>query len=239
MARDKSTFRFKKFSIRHQNASMKVGTDGVLLGAWSGKKISPKNILDIGTGSGLIALMLAQRFPSAKITGIDLHDLSIKDAQYNADRFPLPHHISMLTEDFLAFQPKKTFDFIVSNPPYFSEALLSEKDDKNRVRHQVHLTMEKLVKHAKDILSENGMLALILPTKEMLATIETAHEYSLFPQRICNISSTIEQQPIRMMVEFSGFKSFPPEEDLLIIYEADRSYTEQYKDLTKDFYLHF
>lgn len=239
MARDKSTFRFKKFSIRHQNASMKVGTDGVLLGAWCSKNFTPKNILDIGTGSGLIALMLAQRFPDAVITGIDLHDLSIQDAQFNADNFPWPNQVKMLAIDFLKFQPEKEFDFIISNPPYFSEALLSDRDDKNRVRHQVHLTMEKLVKRAKEMLSENGILSLILPTKEMLDTIEIAREYNLYPQRICPISSAEDQKPIRMMVEFSSAKTISPKEDLLIIYEADRSYTEQYKSLTKDFYLNF
>lgn len=239
MPRDKSTFRFKQFTVRHIQSTMKVGTDSVLLGSWTAQDIQPKRMMDVGTGSGILALMMAQRFPEAEIVGVDIHAPSIEDFQWNIDQFPLPHQLKAQHQDFLEFSLESKIDFIISNPPYFSEALLSDSDDKNRVRHQIHLTMEKLVQHAKNLLSENGILSLILPTKEMLETIEIAREHSLYPQRICNISSSADQKPIRMMVEFSGVASFSPEEDLLIIYEADRSYTEDYKRLTRDFYLNF
>lgn len=239
MARNKSSFQFKQFSIYHQNSPMKVGTDGVLIGAWAARGSSPRSILDVGTGSGLIALMLAQRFPSAHILGIDIHTPSIEDALYNVENFPLAHHLEMKIADFVNFKSDKEFDWIVSNPPYFSTALLSQKEDKNRVRHQGHLNMEKFIMKASSILNINGKIALILPTKEMLETIEIAQSYHFYVNRICDIKSSENQDVIRKMIEFSKNQNIEILQEELIIYQSERVYTAAYKELTKDFYLNF
>lgn len=217
---------------------MKVGTDGVLLGAWTAKNHIPENIIDVGTGSGLIALMLAQRFPDSSISGIDIHPPSIEDALFNVENFPLKHQLQIIIADFLKLETTTPVDLIISNPPYFSDALLSDKEDKNRVRHQVHLTMENFIRRSSEILQSDGKISLILPVKEMLETIHIAESFGIFPERICFVSSAKDLSPIRMMTEFSFHRTTIQSEDL-IIYEQDRSYTEQYKALTRDFYLHF
>lgn len=217
---------------------MKVGTDGTLIGAWAFKDFVPRKVIDVGTGSGLIALMLAQRFSDAEILGIDIHEGSVKDALLNKLNFSLKHHLDFKCIDFeslaLSYQP----DAIISNPPYFSSALLSDKEDKNRVRHQLYLPMEKLIMRADILLQKRGKIALILPTIEMQKAIEIGLHYQWFPSRKCFVYSAEGQLPIRMMVEFSYGDSLCLEEHL-VIYQQDRSYTDDYKNLTKDFYLKF
>lgn len=239
MPRDKSVFRFKKFSVKHENSTMKVGTDSVLLGSWVAKDFSPTHIIDVGTGSGLLALMMAQRFPNANIVGLDIHAPSIEDFQWNIDQFPLPHQLNAQQKDFLEYHPIQKVDFIISNPPYFSESLLSDKQDKNRVRHQVHLNMEQMFLHSAKILMRGGVMAIILPTKEMQDTIEIAQSLEFYPKRIAYISSAQDMPVIRMMAEFTFQQKEILQEEEIFIYEKDRSYTQQYKSLTKDFYLHF
>lgn len=239
MPRDKSTFRFKQFTVRHIHSTMKVGTDSVLLGAWTAQDFLPKKIIDVGTGSGLLALMMAQRFPEAEILGIDIHGPSIEDFQWNIDQFPLPHRLHALHQDFLDYHPQSKVDFIISNPPYFSEALLSHRSDKNRVRHQIHLNMEKMIAHASDLLITGGILSIILPTKEMNEAIDIALTQGFYIKRIAHIASAEDTPIIRMLVEFSFQKEVSTIEETIFIYEKDRSYTPQYQSLTKDFYLHF
>lgn len=217
---------------------MKVGTDGVLLGAWTAKNYVPENIIDVGTGSGLIALMLAQRFPDSSILGIDIHSPSVEDARFNVENFSLKHQVQIILADFLKLETATPVDLIISNPPYFSDALLSEKEDKNRVRHQVHLTMGNFIHRSSEILQPDGKISLILPLKEMQETILIAEALGIFPERVCYVSSAENLSPIRMMTEFSFHKT-AIQSEYLVIYEQDRSYTEQYKALTKEFYLHF
>jgi tRNA1Val (adenine37-N6)-methyltransferase len=145
----------------------------------------------------------------------------------------------MEVSDFLSFKPDREFDFIVSNPPYFSTALLSQQEDNNRVRHQGHLNMKNFIQIAAKILSSKGKIALILPTKEMLETIEIAQENHFFVSRICDIMSFENLDIIRKMVEFSRLEVVHVVQEKLVIYQSERVYTEEYKELTKDFYLNF
>lgn len=239
MKRDKSIFRFKKFSVQHQNSNMKVGTDGVLLGAWGAQHFTPKNILDVGTGSGLISLLLAQRFQEAKIIGIDIHLPSIQDALANKNNFPLPHQLSFKHIDLIDFTTTQKFDLIVSNPPYFSTALLSHQSHKNAVRHQIHLTIEQLISKSSALLTPNGKIALILPTNEMNSAIEMAKAHQLHTERVCYIRSFADQPVIRLMAEFSFNEIEEMREEQLIIYQEKNMYSEAYKNLTRDFYLKF
>ena len=238
MVRDKSVFHFKKFSVRHAYSTMKVGTDGVLIGAWSARNLQPHHILDVGTGSGLIALILAQRFPDANILGIDIHAPSIEDALYNKEHFKLSQTIEFKISDYNDFQTDEQFDLIVSNPPYFSNALLSDKIDKNQVRHQLSLNLKDFLLKSIKLLSKNGRVAVILPVKEMQYLIEYANEINLYPVRVCNISSFESQEAIRMMVEFV-LGNVVSNVEFLHIYENKGVYSRKYQDLTKDFYLAF
>ncbi|MCO5248499.1 MAG: methyltransferase [Chitinophagales bacterium] len=239
MAKDKSVFRFKKFEVRHAHSSMKVGTDGVLLAPWVVKDFTPQNILDIGTGSGLIALILAQRFPEADIEGIDIHTDSIRDALYNQTNFSLPNHLKFNIIDYKAYPTETRFDYIVSNPPYFSNVLLSGQKEKDSVRHQINLSLEDLIKKTVELLNTNGHLALILPSDQMERLILIAKKYLLHPIRICEISSFEKQKPIRIMTEFSLKNPAEVVSEKIHIYEREAVYSEVYKNLTKDFYLKF
>jgi len=238
MPRDKSTFHFKQFSVRHADSTMKVGTDGVLIGAWSGQGISPGKILDIGTGSGLIALMQAQRFPQAQVTGIEVHPAAATEALLNASQSPFAKRIEIIQQDFTQWQANHLFDLIISNPPYFSSALHSNNQEKNLVRHQIGMTVSHLLEHAVQILSSEGKLSLILPTREMQAAFSHATVLGLHCCRVCEIRSKAGQEVIRIMAEWSP-RYQEQITDQLIIYEEDGSYTHGYKMLTKDFYLAF
>ncbi len=239
MTRNKSTFRFKQFNVRHQNSIMKVGTDGVLLGAWVAQDYSPANILDVGTGSGLMALMLAQRFRNIPITGIDIHKESVSDAVYNRAHLPFDHLLTFEEKDFLEYTPASTLDLIVSNPPYFASSLLSDKKEKNTARHQLKLTAESFLKKAVQILNKSGKIALILPAHEMEKATKTAEINGLFLEKTCEISSFKESPVIRIMAEFSFRKAKDIRKEKLFIYDSEKEYSDKYRTLTKEFYLNF
>ena len=239
MSNSKDFFHFKKFYVRHQNASMKVGTDAVLLGSWASLTHAPQSILDIGTGCGLIALMLAQRFPKTPITGIDIHEPSIEEAQYNAQNFPLENNLTFIHQEYLSYQPEKLFELIVSNPPFFTNDLQSPIAKRNGARHQIHLTFEQLLKKSSSILSPNGALCLISPVEQMNHFIQLAPNEGFSPVRICRIYSYEQEEPVRILGEFKKETSQAPIIEKLVIYHRDRTYTESYKRLTKDFYLKF
>ena len=158
-------FQFKQFSISHDKCAHKVGTDGVLLGAWAGVE-NPKHILDVGSGSGLIALMLSQRFPNAQVTGIELDTPSAIQAKENADNSPFKGRVEIVKGDFLQFTFAEKFDLIVSNPPFFKGNTSTGKTERDRARHEEHLPQAEFLQKAISILSKQGMLALILPREE-------------------------------------------------------------------------
>ncbi len=232
------TFQFKEFCLRQEKSIMKIGTDGVLLGAWTR---TPKEgrILDIGTGTGLIALMLAQRFEAASIFAVEVDDASYEECAENMKNSPwsarlFPIHSSI--QDY-ASSPTLPFDLIVSNPPFFSGGTLSDSNSRNSVRHTTKLPSGELLSAVRTLLAADGIFSVILPYIEGLRFMELAETYQLCCNRITEVRS-LENKPIeRLLLEFSK-KQRPQKKDQLIIQRPGRhNYTEEYVSLTKNFYL--
>ena len=216
---------------------MKVGTDGVLLGAW----VIPGNasrILDIGTGTGLIALMVAQR-SDAIIDAIDIDGDATRQAEENFKLSPWKNRIHAINESlqqFTAHTPHR-YDLIVSNPPYFMGAHPAPSEARNVARHMDEsLSIEELAGCVKKLLTPAGKFYVILPFMEGMKFMEYAGLQGLFANRLTKVKTKIEKQEKRLMMEFELEKK-PLQEDELVIQEEDMAYTQQYIDLTNDFYM--
>lgn len=231
-----SFFQFKQFIIRHDKCAMKVGTDGVLLGAWANIHSCAK-ILDVGTGSGLIALMLAQRC-NAEIDAIDIDADACLQATENAGTSPFGNRIFVHHLPFKEYADActKKYDLIVSNPPYFVDSLKCPDQKRNQARHTDTLVLTDLIKGSQHLLTANGRLALILPFDQQEILLDIAFSYQLYPNRRTDVIPQPEAAPKRLLIELSAQKTdFTP--DSLIIEEARHQYTQAYKTLTRDFYL--
>ncbi|SHJ11459.1 tRNA1Val (adenine37-N6)-methyltransferase [Tangfeifania diversioriginum] len=232
-------FQFKQFKIIQEKAAMKVGTDGVLLGAWVNIS-EARTILDVGTGTGIIALMLAQR-SQAKITGIEIEENAAAEATENARNSPWSNRISILHTSFQEFAAtsQNQFDCIVSNPPYFANNIKSADKNLAVARHSDLLSFSDLAKAAKKLLTTNGKLALILPADNAPKFIETAKCSDLFLSFLTEVKPTPQKPANRWLMEFTQ-KPQPPEKTSLSIRNDDgKDFSPQYKMLTHNFYLKF
>ncbi len=233
-------FRFKKFIVHQDKVSMKVGTDGVLVGAWVDIK-NKSTALDIGTGSGVIALILAQRIGAdAKIHAIDLDAVAIDQAEHNFILSPWSSqmHIHHDSIQHFAKATHLKFDLIISNPPFFTGGMLSEHNDRNDVRHTIKLPHGDLLLAVDKLLHPSGSLAIILPYLQGLRFIEIAALYRLFPGRITEVKTKSDKPIERLLIEFYRVE-VTTITDELIIQNDILEYTDNYKMLTKDFYLNF
>lgn len=232
-------FRFKKFSIDDSLCAMKIGTDAVLLGAWTYCH-NAKNILDIGTGSGILALMMAQK-SQAEITAVEIEENAFKQAQINflnskwADRITLIHSS---VQDFTKLS-NKTFDVIICNPPYFNNSLKPHKNERTIARHNDTLNCEDLFKCVADLMHEESYLNLIYPAENFEILLKEATKNKLHLIKHCEIHPNINKEANRIMLCFSK-KTHPPIYEKIII-ELDKRhhYSNEYINLTKDFYLKF
>lgn len=233
-------FTFKQFHIDHSRCAMKVGTDGTLLGAWAALPPHAKKILDIGTGSGLIAIMAAQRHPTAKITAIDIDKDCVLQATENAVASPWAERIEVIETPLQEYSPEEKFDVIISNPPYFADSMHSPDRQRTTARHTASLSFKELTDGVLRLLADDGLFAVILPTAESELLL-SASRGRLFTWRRCEVWSTPESGARRIMLEL---KREPPK-DLakkakIIIEQGGRHvYSEEYKALTADFYLNF
>ena len=159
----KNSFQFKQFTVYQDRCAMKVGTDGTLLGAWANAPVAAARILDIGTGTGLVALMMAQRFPEAQVTGIDIDENAAQQAQENVVGSPFSDRIMINREDATKIDDKAGYDAIVCNPPYFVDSLTCPQDQRTLARHAVSLTYESLMHAASKLLKPDGILSLVIP----------------------------------------------------------------------------
>ena len=219
---------------------MRVGTDGVLLGAWA-DVTEAKNVLDIGTGTGLIAIMLAQRNDTTRITGIEIEHLAAKEANENAQNSRWSERIKFIHQKFQEFaeQTTKRFDCIVTNPPFFSNSEKNANSEKSVARHNHQLPFGELLKGTIILLTENGKLSIILPVPEAKAFIEQAHFNRLFLSRLMEIKPSVSKAPNRYLMEFTKKQVPLKKESLSIHAENGVDYTEEYKHLTSSFYLNF
>jgi len=219
---------------------MKVGTDGVLLGAWAPIDHKPYSVLDIGAGTGLIALMLAQRSQAEQIDAIEIDENTFEQCVDNFENSPwndrlFCFHASL--DDFMDDLEDEEYDLIVSNPPFYSEDFKTENESRDLARFQDALPFEDLVEAASVLLSETGVLAVIVPYKEEARPIALAKECDLFPLKITRIKGTPTAEIKRSLVAFSFAETHELPIDELIIETARHQYTEDYIALTKDFYL--
>jgi tRNA1Val (adenine37-N6)-methyltransferase len=225
-------FQFKQFAI-HQNLNpQKVGTDSMLLGAWSNAKHN--QILDIGTGTGILALMLAQQNPSSKIVAIEPDLISLEEARTNFSESRFANQIHGIHSRLQDFKGDSKFDLIISNPPYFENSTLSENNSKNKVRHTLDLPIDDLYKHATALLSDDGYLNLIFPFDLEEIHFSTAQKHSLFPTKILRTKKENGEFK-RSLVSYS-FKNKIAEVSEMIVKYTDNRYSKDYIELTKDFY---
>ena len=215
---------------------MKVGTDAVLLGAWSDVEQS-KTILDIGSGSGIISLMMAQR--SNPDTRIDAVELLKNDAQQSVENIvnsPWPDKISVTHSDIRTFTPSTKYDLIVCNPPFFSNSLLPPVEVRSRVRHDITLTLDDLISNTIRLLSPGGKLCVILPVNEGEFFIKKINTKNLFLNRLTRFYSRAGKPQERSLMEI-GFIHDSLIEDSLILYQSKNQWTDEYRMLTSEFYL--
>lgn len=229
-------FRFKQFEINQENAPFKIGTDGLLLGAWT-RHEQPKHILDIGTGTGLIALMMAQRFPTSEVEAIELNSEAVEIARSNFENSPWKYILNLQNGDFKSQPFSKKFDLIISNPPFFSGSKLSKKEGKSLARHTIELTLNDLLNKSSTLLSNTGVLGIVLPFELKEEALIIGSRFDLFPKRICNVLPTPKSTPKRILIEFTAFVSDLEESELVIEEFGRHQYSEAYKNLVHDFLL--
>ncbi|MDL2215199.1 methyltransferase [Dysgonomonas sp. OttesenSCG-928-M03] len=231
-------FKFKKFTVYHDKCAMKVGTDGVLLGIWT--ELSDCNtILDIGTGSGLIALILAQRSEgrNTSIDAIDIDRSAILQAMENVEHSPF-ENIFCVHNSIQEYAPRcnKKYDLIVSNPPYFSSSLLSPDEQRTLARHSTALDISDFIFASRSLLSERGRISLIFPYTEKNTLIDIAQNAGLSASRITTVYPTPASLPKRVLIEFT-LADQELKETQLIIEKERHVYSPEFTELAKDFYL--
>ena len=230
-------FQFRQFIVHQQRCAMKVGTDGTLLGAWALAPSGKCRILDIGTGTGLIALMMAQRFPESSVLGIDIDPEAVAQATENVRLSPFSERIKILQEDVMKFDDTYDFDSIVSNPPYFVDSLECPDDQRTMARHTVSLTYEGLIRQAFRLLKDDGCLSLVIPSESRSLIESAASLEGFFLSRVCLIKTTPRKQPKRQLIEFRKHtvKELIIEEG--IIEDLPNVRSSWYQQLTKEFYI--
>lgn len=225
-------FRFRQFTINQSEDVFRVGTDGVLLGALadiSGKK----KFLEVGTGTGLISLMLAQRNPHCQITAIDINEKAVLLAKENFENSPFSDRLSVMQSDFKNFNEDESYDLIVSNPPYFDENS-SAKDAV--ARQKIELDFNDLIKKSSELIIDEGTLCVIIPFESGPEFISESRQQQFQLIRKVNIAGIIGSKPKRLILEFSKTEKVLIEENFTVE-KSPRQYSEQYIELTRDFHV--
>lgn len=228
-------FHFKQFKIHQDKTAMKVGTDGVLLGAWVNCK-SANNILDIGTGTGLISLMLAQKNKTVQILAIEIDKDAAIQANENIEDSKWKDRIIVKQISLQNFQTQEKFDLIVSNPPFFNNTFKAESDSRNNARQTESLSFNYLLERTASLLTANGKASFILPFSEKENFISIAKEQQLFLNNILYVKGNLKMEIKRILLEFS-FQETEIKEERISIEISRHNYTKEYIELVKDFYL--
>ncbi|MBC8769057.1 methyltransferase [Arenibacter sp. BSSL-BM3] len=231
-------FLFKQFKIHQDRCAMKIGTDGVLLGAWTSLEQQPLSILDIGAGTGIIALMLAQRSNADSIDAMEINEDAYEQCMENfessdwADRL-FCYHASL--DEFVDELDDK-YDLIVSNPPFYSEMVSSGDESRDTARQSQSMPFEELLSGVAQLMSLNGTFSTIIPYKEEEEFLNLARNFNLFPKRITRVKGNPKSEIKRSLIEFQFGDIAGTTSNLTIELERHK-YTREYVDLTKDFYL--
>jgi tRNA1Val (adenine37-N6)-methyltransferase len=233
-------FKFKQFSVDQSGCAMKINTDGVLLGAIVNAG-SPKTILDIGTGTGVIALMLAQRFKEAKIDAVEIDESAAETAKKNFNGSPFKEKLTVYPSNFENYFikfPERKYDLIVSNPPFYIDSLKSPGVKKSLAKHTDIDFFERLLKSIANHLTPNGCCWLIVPVAMLEMLNLLAADNRMFPQKIIYVQSYPDSEAHRIIVCFS-FKQVSYEIGKLSIYKAVNLYSDEYKKLLQPYFLAF
>ncbi|MGM9788281.1 MAG: tRNA1(Val) (adenine(37)-N6)-methyltransferase [Candidatus Cryptobacteroides sp.] len=232
-----SVFKFKEFELSNERAAMKLGTDSVLLGA-SVDVEGVDSVLDIGTGTGVVALMIAQRTAGSPlrpiIDAIDIDLPSVEEARENFQASPWVDRLKVYHSALQSY-PRKEYDLIVSNPPFFDNSLLNPDSRKREARHTCTLSYLDILKYARTTLSAYGRLALILPSEEEKTLIRTAVSYHLYPKSILRIRTVERKVPKRIVVEFC--RVMPQVKQRYLNMSRDGEFTPEYRELVEPFLL--
>ena len=232
-------FQFKQFTVKQNRCAMKVGTDGVLLGAWSPIPENCFSILDIGTGTGIIALMMAQRSQVEQVDAIEIDEDAYEQAVENFENSPWNDRLFCFhagLDEFIE-EPEDEYDLIICNPPFYSENYKTADEQRDLARFQDAMPFEMLVEAADLLLSENGIFSVIVPFKEEAHFLALAKEFELYPLKITRVKGTPTSEIKRSLLAFSRNEISNIDINELVIETERHVYTEEYIGLTKDFYL--
>lgn len=232
-------FKFKQFTILQDKCAMKVGTDGVLLGAYA-DTANCSCILDIGTGTGLIALMLAQK-SNANIAAVEIDKAAFEQAAYNVQNSIFSSRIDIINSSIQDYKNKtiNKYDLIVSNPPFYQHHLKSGNKQKDIARHNISLSYNDLIEASVSMLQKNGKLCVIIPKSDEAYFVKICEKESLNLSKRLNIRPTPKKEIKRVILEFCFTKTNTKTQELIIEINGRHNYSEDYKILTKDFYLKF
>lgn len=234
-------FQFKEFTVHQDKTAMKIGTDAVLLGAWCNLGDYPDTMLDVGSGTGVISLMLAQRSDAMTIDAVEIDENAYEQTVENFEQSDWGDRLFCYNASFVEFaeemaEEEEQYDVIVSNPPFYTDNYETEDVARNKARFTSSLSFEDLLKGVSKILSENGRFSTIIPFKEQENFVELAKKYDLYLNRVCRVKGTPDTEVKRSLLELSFVETSIKEEELII--ETKRhQYTDAYINLTKDFYL--
>ena len=232
------TFTFKQFSVNQDRCAMKIGTDGVLLGAWTPLINNPYNVLDIGAGTGILSLMLAQRSNAEQIDAIEIDEDAYEQCVENFEASPWGDKLFCFHAGLDEFvdEPEDEYDLIISNPPFYTDDYKTDNTSRDLARFEDALPFEELIEAAALLLSDNGIFSVIIPFKEEERFVSMCKELDLFPLKITRVKGTPTSEIKRSLLAFCRMEQTPLIDELVI--EISRhNYTPEYIELTKEFYL--
>ena len=232
-------FQFKQFNVKQDRCAMKIGTDAVLLGAWTPIETNPKTILDIGAGTGVLSLMLAQRTNAFQIDAVEIDEDAYEQCVENFEQSPwgdrlFCYHAAL---DELVAEPEDEYDLIISNPPFYSEDFKTGTAARDTARFQDALPFEELIESVALLLSEEGVFSVIIPYKEEDYFVDLCAQYELFSIKGTRVRGTESTALVRTMLAFKRYELSALSADELVIEHSRHNYTDDYINLTQDFYL--
>ncbi|MBA4153060.1 MAG: tRNA (adenine-N(6)-)-methyltransferase [Flavobacterium sp.] len=232
-------FNFKMFAIQQDRCAMKVGTDSVLLGAWCPIENNPFSVLDIGAGTGILSLMIAQRIHAEQIDALEIDEDAYEQCVENFENSPWGDRLFCFHAGLDEFveEPEDEYDLILSNPPFYAENYKSENEQRDLARFQDALPFEDLIEAADLLLSENGIFAVIIPHKEEERFIDLCAQAELFPIKVTHVKGSHNTPIVRSLLAFKRFELPVLSSDELVVEINRHEYTNEYIALTKDFYL--
>ncbi len=233
---DARPFHFKHFSLYHHRSTMKVGTDAILLGRWT--EVKPTDVvLDIGTGCGLLPLMLSQK-GVAHVAAVDIDAASIEEATINFEASQWHEHLKAYCTDIVGFQSDSLYDLIISNPPFFNRFSKCDSERKSRARHNdAGLSYATVCREVHRLMKPEGRLSVVLPFDVMQEFLKTAEGFGLYLHRCMTIVPIAGKEPNRVNLELRFGRSDNVHEETFVIRDADKRFTSQYNEFLKDYYL--